>query len=53
MIPWIRRILGLCIHDWVDMNIINLFESEGQTLPRGKMMRQRCKKCGSYRQIDY
>lgn len=53
MIPWIRRMLGLCEHSWIDHQIIEIRPSASQAYPDYRLMRQRCEKCGEYRRVDY
>ncbi len=58
MLRLLRWLLGLCDHQWSDHNVINVYEDYGRDAPLPKLlyerrMRQRCDKCGKWRQVKY
>lgn len=49
MIKWIRRLLGLCEHDWKDVGKTKIYEYPNRDLPVATELVQRCAHCAKYR----
>lgn len=50
---WIRRLLGLCEHEWAVLQQSPLFPSAGAQLPCGEEFILQCKKCGNLKQKTF
>lgn len=52
MYKWIRKLIGLCNHQWHDREEIKIYNSDySQVRPVGFCMSQRCELCGQFRRL--
>lgn len=43
---WLRKLLGLCNHQWVILSSSRVFEFESDSRPIGENIILQCKHCG-------
>lgn len=46
MLNFIRRLLGLCIHKWVILHRVSVFEQDSSRKPVGFSYELQCAHCG-------
>ena len=53
---WLRKILGLCVHKWVDVNKLTIVDYEhkydGKFEVLDLVMVQNCTVCNDYRRVQ-